>query len=141
MQFRAPWFLFCLRSQSSRMTAQTSEKWSVLSIFGHCGPLPQDFRQVQAQIMQIILLFIKTIRLCFIVTYSMVFILFCNQTRHGECSKLWKVLNFKYFQPLCFFPQIFEQVKEWLILELCERIMCYTQLRTQLFFFSGRLRI
>ena len=41
-------FYFDLRSWSTWKTAEIYEKWSVLSIFGRCGPLPQDFRQVQA---------------------------------------------------------------------------------------------
>ena len=47
-----------------RGAAQTYEKWSVLSVFGRCGPIPQDFGQVQAQI---ILCFIKMMRVCFII--------------------------------------------------------------------------
>ena len=84
---------FDLRSWSTWRTAQTYEKLSVLSIFGHCGPLPQDFRQVQAQI---ILCFIQIMRVCLIIVYPMVFILVCDEAQHGECSDLPQMLNFKY---------------------------------------------
>ena len=101
-------FYFDLRSWSSWKTAQTYKKWSALSIFGRCGPLPQDFSQVQAQIISC---FIQIMRVCFIIAYPMIFILFCDQASHGECSNLWKMLSFKYFQLFGSFPSIFNFVK------------------------------
>ena len=39
-------FYFDLRSWSIWRTAQTYKKWSILSIFFHCGPLRQNFRNI-----------------------------------------------------------------------------------------------
>ena len=35
-----------MRSWSTQRTAQIYGKWSVLGSFCHCGPLPQDFREI-----------------------------------------------------------------------------------------------
>ena len=50
--------------------------------------------------------------------------LFCFMSEFGreECSKLWKWSFFSIFSPLSLFSQVFEQVKERLILELHEMI-------------------
>ena len=57
----------------------------------------------------------------FYIVYSMVFILFCDQTRHGECSN-GKYSILSICSRLGSFPQIFGQVKEWLMFELCGMI-------------------
>ena len=38
------------------------------------------------------------------------------------CSNLRKMIKFKYFKRLGLFPQVFGQIKEWLMLKLYEII-------------------
>ena len=83
MYLHAQLFLFCFLEKWRN--AQTYEKWSVLSIFGRCGPFPQDLEQI---FVQIILYFIKIVKVCFIIASPMIFIVLWNLGRQGRCQTM-----------------------------------------------------
>ena len=84
----------------------------------------------------------EMIRVSDLVGCPMVFILLCHLGRVGgqrklmkkffffieilirieECSNFWKTITFRYANSLGRFPQVFRQVKKWLILGLHEMI-------------------
>ena len=41
------------------------------------------------------------------------------------CSNLWKMIIFRAYSCFGLVPQVFGQVKEWLMLELHKMIRCY----------------
>ena len=118
-------FSFLLWSKSTCRIADTYKKWFFFSVFsvnpffGRCGLFPQDFEQVQGHI---ILYLIKIKRVCFIVLCRILLVFFGIEGDREECKNLRKMVNSKYFCRLGPFPQVFEQVEEWLMLELHEMI-------------------
>ena len=50
------------------------------------------------------------------------FVFFAILIRIEECSNFWKTITFRYANSLGRFPQVFRQVKKWLILGLHEMI-------------------
>ena len=92
--------------------AQTYEKSLILSICRRLGRFPKVFGQVKEWL---IMELQKIIRLSHVVACPIVFF-------SEECSKLWKWSFFSVFNRLGPFPQVFRQVKEWLILELHKTI-------------------
>ena len=118
-------FSFLLWSKSTCRIADTYKKWFFFSVFsvnpffGRCGLFPQDFEQVQGHI---ILYLIKIKTVCFIVLCRILLVFFGIEGDREECKNLRKIVNSKYFCRLGPFPQVFEQVEEWLMLELHEMI-------------------
>ena len=73
------------KSQNIMKVIVQYEKWSVLSIFGGCGSIPQNFGSV---LEQIILYFIKIVRVSFIIACPVVFIVLYNCDRQRGVLKL-----------------------------------------------------
>ena len=82
----ANYFYFALWSWSAWRSTQTYY-FQFLTIFNHCDLFPQNFGRFVAQI---ILFLIKTLRLCCIVTSSMLFILLWDQVREEGVLKLMR---------------------------------------------------
>ena len=80
-------FYFAFWSWSAWRSTKTYQIWSVLSIFGRCCSFPQYFGQVLANTT---LRFVKDLRVCFIVAFSMVFIMLWDRQKQGEVLKLMR---------------------------------------------------
>ena len=50
---------------------------------------------------------------------------FMNKIGREGCSNLWKMIIFRAYSCFGLVPQVFGQVKEWLMLELHKMIRCY----------------
>ena len=86
------------------------------SIFRHLGPFSQVFARVKEWN---ILKQHEIIRVSHLVACPMFFNLLCHHSRQTRaCSNYVRSLILSIFRRLGRFPDVFEQVKEWLIIEL-----------------------
>ena len=78
-------------------SAQTWEKWSIISIFCHLCPFPQVFGQVKEWL---ILELYEMIRVWHIRAWPVVLFCFVILVDKEECSNIWKMVSFKDFRTL-----------------------------------------
>ena len=108
------YFYYFWWSRLAGRNAQTYENWSFFSIFSRLGPFPQVFGQVKGWLM---LEFQKMRRVSHEVAFSIFFILWAKLAgRSVQNYEKWSF--YSVVIRLSPFPQVFEQIKKWLTLQL-----------------------
>ena len=96
---------------------ECSKLWEIIFIlvlFSRFDLFPQVYGHVHEWL---ILKLREIIRVLYAVACPIVLFCFMIEIGREECTNLWKMNNFNIFSRLGFFPHVFGQVKEWLMLK------------------------